>query len=99
MIDSYKRQKQRLVREEVDRVFVLADAISSRIAYFFSDPKKRKEDSIVQPWNVYPSLYKSTEEEAKAKREQRELEHYKNKRREAAKRWNQKFEVEHGKQQ
>lgn len=91
IIESETRRR----REEIGRLFVLADAISSRVAYFFSDPKKRRESDIVQPWDSYPSLFETAKEAHEDRKEQRqdaELEAYKARMATAIEAWNKRFE-------
>lgn len=64
IIESKKRMIRAQEKAEINRNFVLAEAISTRISYFFSDPKTRSEDMIVQPWDYYPDLYENEKEEA-----------------------------------
>ena len=70
--------KRRMIRAEdkakAGHVFVLANAISSRIIYFFSDEKSRAEDMILQPWQAYPEYFKSEEQIAEERKEKQEME-------------------------
>ena len=61
-------------KARISRLFVLAEAISTRISYFFSDPEKRTDDSILQPWDAYPELFDDTKKEAEMRKEQHEQE-------------------------
>lgn len=67
---------------------MLADAVSSRISYFFSDPKNRSENMIIRREDVYPNLY---QKEMDAEKEDRELEEFKDRRRAFVGRWNRRF--------
>lgn len=75
----------------IDRLFVLSDAISTRVAYFFSDPKTRDENMVLQKWDAYPGLFKAEQEKADEARADEELERFKNGRRQFASRWNSRF--------
>lgn len=93
IIDSQTRRR----KEEIGRLFVLADAISSRVGYFFSDPKKRRPEDILQPWDSYHDLYKNdlAEQEIEAKEEKEidaELEAYKARMAVGIAAWNARFE-------
>ena len=81
-------------RANIDRTFVLADAIAGRVAYSFMDPKDRSEDMILQKWQVYPELYEDTKAQAEERKANEELERVKASRRAFADRWNSRFEGE-----
>ena len=95
IIESGERKR----KEEISRLFTLADAISSRVGFIFSDPKKRNSSDIIQPWDCYPELFK--DEKAKAYGEDEdeesniadpELEAYKARMAIGIARWNKRFE-------
>ena len=96
IIDTYEKQN----RERIEEAFQAAEAVASRIIYFFSDPKSRREDQILQPWHVYPELYPEAIQMAEEKKEEDErklLEDQKANMMLIAERWNRKFEGEqHG---
>ena len=64
--------RKRMERANISRAFVLAEAISTRISYFFSDPETRDADMILKPWHVYPELFIDEEKEAEMRKEQHE---------------------------
>lgn len=72
--ESWVRSRKAEDKVKAGHVFVLANAISSRIAYFFSDEKTRSEDMILQPWQAYPEYFKSEKEIAEERREKQEME-------------------------
>lgn len=95
IIESGERKR----KDEISRLFTLADAISSRVDFIFSDPKKRNSSDIIQPWDYYPELFK--DEKAKAYGEDEdeesniadpELEAYKARMAIGIARWNKRFE-------
>lgn len=90
ILEAYNRREKERERRNVDRVFVLSDAIASRIGYLFADKKHRRDDMILKPQDAYPTLYKRSEEEEKAA-EKAELEAFKQRRAAAAERWNRRF--------
>ena len=49
--------------------------IFTRIVFFFEDPKERKEEQILMPWEAYPDLFKK--DEVQGSKKDLELEHYK----------------------
>ena len=72
--ESWERSRKAEDKVKAGHIFVLANAISSRIAYFFSDEKTRSEDMILQPWQAYPEYFKSEKEIAEERREKQEME-------------------------
>lgn len=72
--ESWERSKKSEEKAKAGHVFVLADAITSRIMYFFSDEKTRTEDMILQPWQAYPEFFKSEEQLAMERKEKQEME-------------------------
>ena len=85
---AYDRKHKEDVKQQIANSFTLADAISTRIAYLFEDPKTRREENILQPWDVFPELFEERKEEAEEKKRLRELERYKAKMALYAARWN-----------
>lgn len=86
IIESRDRRFEREEKQRIDRLFLLADAISSRINYFFSAAEDRIEP--LRPWDVYPALFaeeKRIHEEAVA---DIELQNYKERRRQHAAEYN-----------
>lgn len=45
-------------KDNIYHLFLSAQATASRVNYHFSDVKTRKESDILQPWDVYPELFK-----------------------------------------
>lgn len=74
IIESKARMLRAEEKAKAGRIFVLANAISSRIAYFFSDEKTRTEDIILQPWQAYPEYFKSEEQLLEERKEKQEME-------------------------
>lgn len=66
--------KRRMEKAKAGRIFVLANAITSRIGYFFSDPKERTEDMILQPWQAYPEYFKNEKTLIEERREKQDME-------------------------
>ena len=93
-INDAIKADQRKRKVEIDHLFVLADAIGTRIAYFFSDPKERSDDIILYKWDVYPHLFENERDKASEAQEERELEEFKSRRLAFANRWNQRFREE-----
>lgn len=77
-LDDITESKERMLRArekaKAEHIFVLANAITSRIAYFFSDEKTKTEDMILQPWQAYPDFFKSEEQLAEERKEKQEME-------------------------
>ena len=59
-------------KARIERLFVLAEAISTRISYFFSDPDTRSEEMIAQPWDFYPELFDDEKKEVEMRKEKAE---------------------------
>ena len=74
IIESKARMLRAEEKAKAGHIFVLANAISSRIAYFFSDEKTRTEDIILQPWQAYPEYFKSEEQLLEERKEKQEME-------------------------
>ena len=73
IMESLSRMSRAKEKAKAGHVFVLANAISSRIMYFFSDEKSRTEEMILQPWQAYPEFFKSEKEMAEERREKQEM--------------------------
>ena len=93
-IESGERKR----KDEISRLFTLADAISSRVGYIFADPKKRNSSDILQPWDYYPELFKDEKAKVYGEDEEEEsvadpeLEAYKARMAIGIARWNKRFE-------
>jgi len=72
--ESRKRTLKAREKAKAGHIFVLANAISSRIAYFFADEKSRSEDMILQPWQAYPEFFKDIKQEAEDRKEKQQME-------------------------
>lgn len=79
IIDSRNRTFEREEKQRIDRLFLLADAISSRISYIFASEENRVEP--IRQWDVYPILFKDEKEKHEEAMQNIELEAYKEKRR------------------
>lgn len=87
VIESHQRKTRQAQTIKIEQLFVLAEAIGSRIAYLFSE---QKDTSIVmQPWDAYPQLFAEEKRLAEQSEEERQLEAYKEARRQHAARFNQ----------
>ena len=73
IIESRHRMMRQEEKVHVGQVFVLAEAISSRISYLFTDPKERSDDMILQAWDAYPDLFKEEKEAVEMKKEEIQL--------------------------
>lgn len=69
-VESMKRKE----KVKAGHIFVLANAITSRITYFFSDAKTRTEDAILMPWQAYPQFFVDEEKLAEERKEKQEME-------------------------
>lgn len=87
-IESHRRKMKREQTLSIERLFVLAEAIGSRVAYIFSD--QRNAPNVLQPWDMYPQLFKEERQWAERSEEDRELQAYKEARKRHAAAYNQK---------
>lgn len=89
LLESYERVQRAQARRDVDVLFAAVDALYSRIAFFFADPKKRRKSMILTAADFFPDLYgKGNEEE---ERKKAELEAFKSRRMARAEAWNKRF--------
>ena len=72
--ESKVRMTRAEQKEQINYIFVLAEAITTRISYFFSDPKERTEDMIANPWDFYPDLFEDHKKEAEMRKEKTDQE-------------------------
>ena len=75
MIESYNRKLKQSEKRKIEQLFLIADAVISRVALLF--PKDQEMPEPLQPWDVYPELFAEEKEDAAASEEQRQLEAYK----------------------
>ena len=54
IIESHGRRQ----KEEINRLFVLAEVISNRVGIIFSGKKDHDESDLLRPWHFYPDLFK-----------------------------------------
>lgn len=95
IIDSRNRTIEREEKRRIDRLFLLADAISSRISYIFSSEENRVDP--IRQWDVYPVLFAEEKEMHENAIQNMELEAYKEKRRRHAVEHNKRRKgAEHG---
>lgn len=78
-------------KRKVENLFVLADAISSRIAYAFDNSKDKNPERILQPWDVFPEAFKDAKAKRDEQTEKAKLEDYKARRREWAEAVNERM--------
>ena len=89
-IESYQRKIKQEQILKTEQLFVLAEAIGSRVAFILSDQKDLS--ALLQPWDVYPQLFSEQENSAQEAEEERELEKYKEARRRYAAEHNRRRE-------
>ncbi len=95
LIDSRNRTFERDEKRRIDNLFLLADAISSRISYIFAPEENRIEP--IRPWDVYPVLFAVEKQKHEEAIQKIELEEYKEKRRRHAVEHNvRRKEAKHG---
>ena len=57
LINAKENQRVRNYKEQISIAFAEAEATASRIAFLFTDPKKRNKKNIIMPWDLYPDLF------------------------------------------
>ena len=90
MVAASERRTLEQMRADVITAFGGADAIATRIAYFFSDPKTRNDEMIIHPWDRFPKLFDDVKEMAEEKKVQRQIEKQKADMIAFAERWNRR---------
>ena len=83
-IESYTRKK----KDEIMKNFTLAEVIANRIAMLLPS---ETEVSQFMPWDYYPRLYESEKVQYEEHKRQKELEEFKNRRRDAMDAYNAKY--------
>lgn len=73
-INSYRRTTKFNQKNSIDIAFTLADAIATRVIFFFEDPKDRKDDQILYPWDAYPELFEKEEKKVQVDKQKLEIE-------------------------
>lgn len=95
IIDNRNRTMKDDEKRRIDSLFLLADAISSRISYIFS-PEESRVDPIRQ-WDVYPVLFSDEQKMYEEAQQKIQLQEYKERRRKHAVEHNiRRKEAEHG---
>lgn len=89
-IKSYQRKIKQQQTKEIEQLFVLAEAIGSRVAYIFTEKKDLR--LILQPWDAYPQLFEEQEKIMQEAEEEREFDRYKEARRRHAAEHNRRRE-------
>lgn len=90
MMESHDRVQLEETKQDILLRFAHADAVSSRIGYVFGDTKKRRQEDIVQPWTMFPSLFKTEAQKQKEAEEARRAELHKRQMEAFAARWNKR---------
>lgn len=91
ILEAHRRNEEKeLIRwkAQIELQFTTAQAISSRIGYLFNDPKKRRADEVLMPWDVYPDLFEDKSGEIQARQNEVALQGYKAGLSAFAERWN-----------
>ena len=98
VMESAERVKEEALRRDVNLAFVQASANSSRIGFILTDPKKRREKDILQPWDVFPSLFEQSKEKRESAVDEQMMALHKAQMQAVAAKWNKrrKEEQEHG---
>lgn len=90
MMEAHDKKRERRFKDLVLLGHATADAIATRVAYFFTEPKKRRESDIVQPWDSFPALFEEERNKPSGSKHDAELEKYKADMKAFAERWNRR---------
>ena len=90
MLEAYQNKRKKQFKDDVLIGFASADAIATRVAYFFTESKKRKQSDIIQPWDSFPSLFDNPNAKASTDTRNAEMEKYKANMKAFAERWNRR---------
>ena len=91
MMEAYQNSRKQQFKDHVLIGFAEADAIATRVAYFFTEPKKRREGDIIQPWDSFPSLFEDHKQTTAERKQNAEMQKYKADMKAFAERWNRRF--------
>ena len=58
ILESRRRVQEEQMHRDVQIAFQLANAIGNRIGFLFKKPEDRSEEDLLQPWDVFPDLFK-----------------------------------------
>lgn len=90
VMESHYREMKQKEKVKIERLFVLAEAIGTRVAFIFSDNKDDAKNSVLQPWDIYPQLFSEEKELRDDFEEDREFQEYKDARRRHAAEFNKR---------
>ena len=90
MMEAYQNSRKQQFKDRVLIGFAEADAIATRVAYFFSDSKKRRDGDIVQPWDSFPALFEDQRQTTAERRQNAEMQKFKADMKAYAERWNRR---------
>lgn len=90
MMSAYDKMRETKFKDSVYIGFATADAIATRVGSIFTDPKKRRDAKITQPWDSFPELFTREQEKAQEREENADMELYKANMRAFADRWNRR---------
>lgn len=90
LMEAYDKHELKMMKQDIIVGFAIADAIATRVAYFFSDEKKRKESDIVQPWDAFPAMFREQKRRAEVSRQDGQLARFKTDMAAFADRWNRR---------
>lgn len=89
-INALENKRVNDFKEKIQLVFANAEAVSTRVAFLFTDPKKRNKKNIVMPWDLYPDLFENEKAADNQMSEEMALQKHKADMAAFAARWNKK---------
>lgn len=89
ILDSYERTQKRRKKEKVEELFILAEVTANRILNGLNG--KSSYSDYVQPHHYYPDLFENVDELIEKKKEEEELQRYKEDMKARADAWNKRF--------
>ncbi|WP_269477758.1 hypothetical protein [Hominibacterium faecale] len=75
-LNSHYRTIRQKEKVNIERLFVLAEAIGSRVAYLFAQKEDRAAMQVIQPWDMYPELFAEEQQMAEKMKQELELQEY-----------------------
>lgn len=88
VMEAKNREERHQYKQQISLIFSSAEAVSSRIGYLFTEEKKRRKSQIVQPWDIFPELYKEEKRESEKAEEAAAIEQQKLQMTAFMERWN-----------
>lgn len=73
LIDSFYRMERQREKLRIGQLFILAEAVATRVAFSFSPKEDRDSSLVLQPWDIYPELFAVEKKQAGEAEEDQEF--------------------------